>query len=176
MISATLMESFSTKFGNGIKVRMADGSERKAYGKGPAPNIAPGTLITFNVTQKGQNYHYDNLRAVGNVTGGWPAPTAAFTPRSPYDGPPLPMATPLMPPKRPEASDKDARMMFVTGVVGRAMSSGQFGIVDVTTLTLAASAAYDALMKRPSERAQERQDEPPPPSEADYGADAPPEW
>lgn len=44
--------------------------------------------------------------------------------------------------------DAKAREMFVMGCVGRAMGSGQFGVTDIKTLTLAAADAWDDLTRR----------------------------
>lgn len=41
-------------------------------------------------------------------------------------------------------SDPKDTLIFVTGIVGRAMGSGQFGITDIDLLTKAALAAYRA--------------------------------
>jgi hypothetical protein len=169
MTSGTVIEVFGTKWGHGIKVRDSDGNERRMFGKDQAPNLSPGTPITFKVTRKGQNYHYDNLQAVGQpAAGAWPqqAPQNPY-PERPHGGPQTPAPT------RPEASNKDTRMMFITRIVGDAMSSGQFGMVDIVMLTLTAADAFDELQKP---RKAQRTEEPPPPSEADYGGDAPPEW
>lgn len=41
-------------------------------------------------------------------------------------------------------SDPKDMLIFVTGIVGRAMGSGQFGVTDISLLTQAALAAYKA--------------------------------
>lgn len=55
------------------------------------------------------------------------------------------MAAPAPGPSSGGGSHADQRMIFITGVVGRAMGSGQFSSDDVKILTLAADAAYTAL-------------------------------
>ena len=45
------------------------------------------------------------------------------------------------------ANGNDSRMIFITGIVGRAMGSGQFGAAEIKLLTLAASEAWEALPK-----------------------------
>lgn len=182
MISATLVEAFATQYGHGIKVRLSDGQEKKAFGKGPPPQIPPGTPVTFNLNQKGRSYYYSNLQNASFAAAVWPAPP--HVPQSPYPERPFNGPhTPPLPTIAPEFRKHDAneRMIFITGVVGRAMTSGQFGISDIVTLTLTAADAYDALQThQPSSRAPQRavgMDEPPPPQgEGDYGGDAPPEW
>lgn len=53
------------------------------------------------------------------------------------------------PPKAPELpfqNDPQARNIFVTGVVGRAMGSGKYESLDILPLTMAAAAAYDQVI------------------------------
>ena len=47
---------------------------------------------------------------------------------------------------RPPAADKDARQIYVTGIVGRAMGSGKFTASEILVLTQAATEAYDRLL------------------------------
>jgi hypothetical protein len=44
---------------------------------------------------------------------------------------------------RPPAADKDARQIYITGVVGRAMGSGKFTASEILVLTKEAGDAYD---------------------------------
>ena len=66
---------------------------------------------------------------------------------------------------RPEP---DARMIFVTGIVGRAMGSGKFSASEIAVLTQAAMQAYDLSQKPPVDQRQMPQ-EPPPPDQGDPG-------
>ena len=82
-------------------------------------------------------------------------------------------------PKSAYTTGANDRAIFVTGVVGRALGSGQFGVADIVTLTLTADQAFDALEAKRAGRslptnasriAQARRGEPPPPeSEDEYG-------
>ena len=66
---------------------------------------------------------------------------------------------------------KDERMIFITGVVGRAMGSGQFASTDIKILTLGADDAWNALQAKIAGRAPaQRQDERP------HDGGGPPEW
>lgn len=63
------------------------------------------------------------------------------------------------------------RSIFVTGIVGRAMGSGEFGTSDIRELALAADEAFDAVEARRAGRFPPRANgsEPPPPNgEDDY--------
>ena len=45
-----------------------------------------------------------------------------------------------------ERQPNAGREIFITGIVGRAMGSGQFAIADITALTAAAAAAWDTVV------------------------------
>lgn len=55
--------------------------------------------------------------------------------------PPQPMPQPAPQPAAHIADNKD-ECIFITGVVGRSMQSGQFGVMDIDALTKAARAAW----------------------------------
>lgn len=61
-----------------------------------------------------------------------------------------------------------SKEIFVTGVVGRAMGSGQFGLNDVKGLTAAAKGAWESVMEGEVQRGMQ-DDIPYPTSEEDYG-------
>ena len=46
------------------------------------------------------------------------------------------------------APNDTERQIFITGVVGRAMGSGQFGVVDIKALALSADEAWQALQAK----------------------------
>jgi hypothetical protein len=59
-------------------------------------------------------------------------------------------------------------MIFVTGVVGRTMQSGQFTMQDIMQLTTIAKDAYEAHFGRGSSQSAAGQSQPEPPPHADY--------
>ena len=63
-----------------------------------------------------------------------PPPRQAFQPRIVPSGPSL-----------PAKSHDEARQIFITGVVGRAMGSGKFAASEIPILTQAAAMAFDKL-------------------------------
>lgn len=125
----TFVESWVTKYGHAIKVTNSKG-EFKFFARGPAPSVRSGQEVTFDAVKakSGASWNYSNLHVRGrSATSAAPAVQA---------GEPSPA---------PLGSD---RMMFVTGVVGRSMQSGQFGLKEIADLTLAANEAFEALMGR----------------------------
>ena len=67
------------------------------------------------------------------------------------------------------APNDTERQIFITGVVGRAMGSGQFGLVDVKALTLAADDAWQALQaKRRGNISAQPENRQPPPQQNGY--------
>lgn len=71
------------------------------------------------------------------------------------------------------APNDTERQIFVTGVVGRAMGSGQFGVTDIKALTLAANAAWQDLQaaKRGNISSQPENRQPPANNGQNYGDD-----
>jgi len=69
------------------------------------------------------------------------------------------------------APNDTERQIFITGVVGRAMGSGQFGVNDIKVLTLAADAAWQALQasKRGNISASPENRQPPAQQAPNYG-------
>lgn len=141
MYQGQFQESFTSKYGHGIKVNTERG-EWKLFAKGAAPQFAPGTVVQFDAEKKGQSWAYSALR----VAGAAPMPVQ-------HPPGPAPVAQPAAPQPTPQGAatpvntDKE-RDMFITGVVGRAMSSGQFSTNDVTILTLAADEAWATLLAK----------------------------
>jgi len=70
---------------------------------------------------------------------------------------------------RPGGHDKDARMIYITGVVGRAMGSGKFKAEDIPALSGWALEGWKKLHETKAP-----QSPPPPSSPDDYGAEEPP--
>jgi hypothetical protein len=58
--------------------------------------------------------------------------------------------------------DHDAKMIFVTGVVGRAMGSGKFTASEIAVLAQAAAQAFDVVTRPPPPPQPEPQPEPQP--------------
>lgn len=76
---------------------------------------------------------------------GGPPETPFTPPADPNEPPPVGNASP---PQEPPV-DNHAEQIFVTGVVGRAMGSGKFGITDIKALTFAAKEAFHAEPEKP---------------------------
>ena len=135
MYQGAFVEAFDSKYGHGIKLNTEKG-EWRVFGKGPKPNFASGTPVQFDAEKKGNSWAYSNLRVAAS----------AVPPQAPSAPAPQPMpqgaATPVNP-------DKE-RDMFVTGVVGRAMGSGQFPATEIKILLLAADEAWLELQAKRS--------------------------
>jgi hypothetical protein len=75
---------------------------------------------------------------------------------------PAPVASPQ--PSGAPGAQNTGRDIFITGVVQRAMQTGQFAVSDIRMLTLAARDAWDEAhgsAPKTNGRAQQRNDEPP---------------
>lgn len=144
-MNGLFLESFQTKFGWGVKVRTQHG-EQKLFTKREPPRLVSGTPITFEATkaQQGNSWYISNIHIQGRSSQGQRQ-----------------AAAPSLPPAQDENNKE--RMIFITGVTGRAMQSGQFGLADVKALALAAAEAFDALS---GEKA-------PSPEQHGYGQDLP---
>lgn len=99
---------------------------------------------TYEVATKPAKWGDNVVTVIDGRPQGAPPPTMQYAPQ-----PSLPPAVPQQP--APPAGHNSARMsdpkdmlIFVTGIVGRAMGSGQFGVTDISLLTQAALAAYKA--------------------------------
>lgn len=89
----------------------------------------------------------DDAKQVTIATGGPGAKNVVGGPGSGWQGSQrAPAPQQQAPPYRPPAADKDARQIYVTGVVGRAMGSGKFTASEILVLTQAAGEAYDRLL------------------------------
>lgn len=115
----------------------------------------------------------------GQVSGAYPQPYPAAQPQQGYQRP-----TTGFQPRVYEGggqrggaprSDADAKMIFVTGVVGRAMGSGKFSASEIAVLAQEACRVFD-LMTRPSpppqaalQGANQWPEEPPAPEAGDPG-------
>jgi len=75
------------------------------------------------------------------LQGGWQGTQRAAVPQQP-----TPQQQAPAPAYRPPAADKDARQIYITGVVGRAMGSGKFTASEIMVLTQAAGEAYDRFL------------------------------
>lgn len=110
-------------------------------------------VIQYDVTPKG----YKNFVRFGPMEyapNGNGSSVQGYTPPAPPYQPPPPTTygqqapTPRQTaPAYQQQSEKDdpSRMIFVTGVVGRAMGSGQFGVGDIASLATTANETYNAL-------------------------------
>ena len=79
----------------------------------------------------------------------------------------VPTAQPQARQNTPSNSNEEA--IFVTGCVGRALGSGQFGISDIKILTLSAAEAYRAWKRGEKPVSTIGSPEPPTPTEDHYG-------
>ena len=112
-----------------FSIDLADG--KRLYAREQV-NANVGDMISYNAintkTSKNGN-HYTNVSGVQVVNGQQPQPA----PQQTYTPEPVRTAIP-----------NDAnRNIFVTGVVGRAMGSGNFQIQDIDSLTSMAMATYN---------------------------------
>ena len=112
-----------------FSIDLADG--KRLYAREQV-NANVGDMISYNAintkTSKNGN-HYTNVSGVQVVNGQQPQPA----PQQTYTPEPVRTAIP-----------NDAnRNIFVTGVVGRAMGSGNFQIQDIDALTSMAMATYN---------------------------------
>lgn len=125
--NGTLVETFKTQYGWGVKVNTQNG-ERKFFTKQQPPQMVAGTPISFDASKNEKGTWYiSNIHVSGRSNGGG-------RPQQRQQTPP------------PATNDTNARMIFITGITGRAIGSGQFGLNDITPLALAAAKAYDALV------------------------------
>jgi hypothetical protein len=161
MYQGVFKESFPTKYGHGVKVTVAGGNEWTIFGKGEKPQFALGTILEFEAEQKGKTWAYSQLRVAAPPAAPASASPAPVAP-SPYAPQPAPVGAAMS-----VNPDKD-RDMFVTGVVGRAMGSGQFGVNEISLLTLAAEEAWGNLLAKRAGRF------PPKPAHAPSQNDGPP--
>jgi len=128
-------------------------TKQQEWGPGNVVNIATsGPLPPLGGQQGNAGYQGANLNQ------GAQRANTGFVPRVVQGG--------GLPPKSPEQE----RMIYITGIVGRAMGSGKFAASEIPILTQAAAAAWDQLTKpRPVEPANKPMpDEPPMPAPSDY--------
>ena len=81
-----------------------------------------------------------------------PQQTPQYAPTQPPQPPqPMPQANNTFTPKQPTGgfnkSDTQSLMMFVTGIVGRSMQSGNFSVNEIETLTKNAVRAFNENLK-----------------------------
>ena len=150
MYEGTFKESFTTQYGHGLVVN-TDKGEWKVFGKGTAPAFSPGTPIQFEAQKKGNSWAYSNLVPMAGAAPVQPA----YAPQPHAAAPaPVPTAQPIPTGAATAVNPHKEKDMFVTGVVGRAMSSGQFTVSDMKILALAADDAWDALEAKRAGRFQ----------------------
>lgn len=133
------IEARQTQFGHKIVVANERG-DWFLFGKGRMPDFEHGTEVEFEAqkSQNGNTWNYANLRPTGRP---------ASDPRSPGQ------STVREDGFRPNPDEQ----IFITGIVGRAMGSGQFSVTDIKGLTLAAYEAWQVLQqaKKQSQQAIE---------------------
>ena len=124
--NANFVEARETQYGHRIIVQNEKG-DWHLFGKGRPPTIISGTPVTFEAqkSQNGRGWNYTNLRSTGEATN----PSLGAS-KAPDQGG-----------FRPNSDEQ----IFITGIVGRAMGSGQFSVTDIVGLTLAAAEAWQAL-------------------------------
>ncbi len=84
------------------------------------------------------------------IVGGGPPDTPQHQPTNDTWSRPAASAVKAPPHPAPASNgygNKDERMIFITGIVGRAMGSGKFDTQDINLLTQAAAEAYETLRK-----------------------------
>ncbi|MDE2232545.1 MAG: hypothetical protein KGJ90_00235 [Patescibacteria group bacterium] len=145
----TFQDAFTTQYGHGISVNTQQGVW-KLFGKGPPPQIASGTAVSFDAekTKNGKSWNYSNLIVMGQT--------------QQYNGPPaVPPPPPYTPPTPPQPSTPPVgaishkeRDIFLTGCVTRALGSGKFSAADIRTILFAAEDAWNDLEARRNGREQ----------------------
>ena len=101
-----------------------------------APNVH------VHIDYESQTWGSETVNIVRGVNGSMqpiPGPAASVPPPLP---PVAPIAQPA--PASKPADDPVAEQIFVTGIVGRAMGSGQFSVMDIGVLAKAATQAWRA--------------------------------
>lgn len=106
-----------------------------------ATRFRRGDNVNVNVTEerRGDKVYYNLVET---------AETAEPAPRQQnYNSQPQRSNGASAPPPQPSRSgSSNDQMIFITGVVGRSMQSGQFGLEDVMALTDAAKNAYERVV------------------------------
>jgi len=104
--------------------------------------------VEIDTTPKGfHNFvRFAGQQPSGGGQTGRPYPQRPQTQRAPQQPQPQRRQAPPTQPTLPLASDPQARTIFITGVVGRAMGGGTFTSLDILPLTMAAAQAWDQVI------------------------------
>ena len=125
--------------------------------------------VPAHIDYEAQTWGSESVNIVRGVNGNMqPAPTQP-SPPNPM-APPVPQPLPAIPvPPQPVASrdDKVAEEIFVTGIVGRAMGSGQFSVLDIAVLAKAATQAWHERGMQAPPAGGYTETAPPPPGPGD---------
>ena len=145
-----------TENGNpNYSIELIDG--RRCYLRGVILNPMPlaGDAINFDVintktSAKGNQYtNIQNLSVVPNPNDQQYSPQPQYMPTQPQQ--PVPQANNTYTPKPPSGGfnkgDTQSLMMFVTGIVGRSMQSGNFSVNEIEMLTKNAVRAFNENLK-----------------------------
>ncbi len=121
--------------------------------------------VTAHVDYETKTWGAETVNIVRGVDG-------SLQPAPPQPGPPSPPpATQPLPstPPQPGVSrdDKVAEEIFVTGIVGRAMGSGQFSVTDIAVLAKAATQAWHERGMQAPPAGGYTETAPPPPGPGD---------
>ena len=153
-----IISAIEDKTENGVpnySIELIDG--RRCYLRGVILNPMPlaNDAINFKVintktSAKGNQYsNIQNLVVVPNPNDQQYSPQPQYMPTQPP--PPVPQANNTYTPKQPTGgfnkSDTQSLMMFVTGIVGRSMQSGNFSVNEIETLTKNAVRAFNENLK-----------------------------
>ena len=157
-----IISSIEDKTENGVpnySIELIDG--RRCYLRGVILNPMPlaGDAINFDVintktSAKGNQYtNIQNVSIVPNPNDQQYSPQPQQTPQyTPTQAPqPVPQANNTFTPKPPSGgfnkSDTQRLDMFVTGIVGRSMGSGNFSVNEIEMLTKNAVRAFNENLK-----------------------------
>ena len=153
-----IISSIEDKTENGVpnySIELIDG--RRCYLRGVILNPMPlaGDAINFDVintktSAKGNQYtNIQNVSIVPNPNDQQYSPQPQYTPTQAPQ--PVPQANNSFTPKPPSngfnKSDTQRLDMFVTGIVGRSMGSGNFSVNEIEMLTKNAVRAFNENLK-----------------------------
>lgn len=153
-----IISSIEDKTENGVpnySIELIDG--RRCYLRGVILNPMPfaGDAINFDVintktSAKGNQYtNIQNVSIVPNPNDQQYSPQPQYTPTQAPQ--PVPQANNTFTPKPPSngfnKSDTQRLDMFVTGIVGRSMGSGNFSVNEIEMLTKNAVRAFNENLK-----------------------------
>lgn len=137
-MSKRAVKTVETTDQDGYKVVFEDSKDPEGWGpfftKQNMGDVQPGMELEFNWEKRGgRNGPFFIFKGDVQI-GGFSAPQ----PGKQYSAPQRQASAPT-------SNMDQSQHIFITGIVGRAMGSGNFALTDIKALTLAARDAYNAL-------------------------------